>query len=43
MQLKAIFAVILSILFFSSPVIAGSDAEADQAVIATFMESDVVK
>ena len=43
MKLRAVITVFLSILIFSSPVIAGDDAQDDKAAIAAFMESDVVK
>ena len=40
---RAVIATFLSILMFSSPVIADSDAQADKDAIAAFMDSDVVK
>ena len=43
MQFKAILTVILSVLVFSSPVLADADAEADKAAISEFMKSDVAK
>lgn len=43
MQIKAILAIFLSVLVFSSPVNADSDAQADKDAIAEFMGSDVVK
>ena len=42
MFIRTIFILFISIVFYSSPVIAG-DAEEDKAAISAFMESDVAK
>ena len=43
MILRTVIFTFLSILIFSSPVIADSDTEADKAAVSEFMKSEVVK
>lgn len=43
MSFRALFITLLSTVIYASPVVAGSDAEADKDAIAAFMKSDVVR